>query len=84
MKTPTGKEGRALQQQIVADIRKSIVTRINAHLTQKVTQERPHLGLPEAAQHRVRNDQVKFAELAKSYKMKRGMYTSEPFLRRHF
>lgn len=75
-----GKEGRILHQQITADIRKSVVTRIDAHLTQKVKQEKAHLGLPEAAKDRVINDQVKFAELAKGYKTNPGMYTSKPFL----
>ena len=78
----TGKEGQALYQQIMADFRKSVVTRIYAYLTQKVTQERAHLELPERTQDRVRNDQLKFADLTKSYKIKHGMYTSEPFLRR--
>ena len=50
MKTLTSKEGKILHQQIVADVRKSIFMRINAHLTQKVTQELAHLGLSEATQ----------------------------------
>ena len=66
----------------MADLRKSIVTRVNAHLIHKVMQERAHLGLPEATQDRVKNDQVKFPDLAKSYEVKLGMYISEPFLRR--
>ncbi len=76
----TGKEGKALHQLIKQDIRESVVKRINAHLTQKINSEGAHLGLPEAVKDRVVNDQLKFAELAKRYKPKGGMYTSEPFL----
>ena len=75
-----GKEGRMVQQQIMADLRKSFVTRIDAHLTQKVTEEGAHLALSEAAKDRVVNDHIKFAELAKAYKIKPGMYALEPFL----
>lgn len=44
--------------------------------------EQADIGLPERTQERIRNDQVKFAELAKSYKTELGMYTSELLLRR--
>lgn len=71
----SGKEGKILHQRITADLRKSVVTRIDSHLTQKVKEERAHLELSQAAQERVIHDQIKFAELAKAYKAKPGMYT---------
>ena len=53
-----GKEGKMIQQQITADFRRSVVTRINAHLTDKVKKEGAHLGLSEAARDRIVNDQL--------------------------
>ena len=75
-----GKEGKVVQQHIMADLRKSIVTCIDAHLTQKVTEEGAHLALSEAAKDRVVNEHIKLTELANAYKTKPGMYLLEPFI----
>lgn len=58
----SGKEGSILHQQITADLRKSVVLRIEAHLHQKVKQEGVHLELREAVQERIIHDQIKFAQ----------------------
>ena len=71
----SGKEGKMLQQQITAEFRKSVVLRIDAHLTDKVKKEGAHESLAEAVRERVLNDQIKFAKLAKGYKTNLGTYT---------
>ena len=70
----SGKEGKIVHQQILNDLRKSLVLRIDAQLSQKVEQENAHLKYSELIKDRIVHDQIKFAALAKDYKAKPGMH----------